>query len=150
MHLLQGLQRVLGVGLLPHAHDRVDDQDQQDDGGLHERLHGSATVLGLFEEGQEERQSGRSKQNLDELIVELLEDQLPEGGLLFLFELVAPKLFLPGRHLRITESFFQAHFLLFQDLLHAHLEGLRHGGWSPVLRPPVPRGSVRGGTLVLP
>jgi len=75
------LDGLLGVGLLPHADSGVGDQNEEN----HERLHkGLRLVLRVVEDGQHERHDGRAEQDLDEVVVELLEDKLPQRRALLL------------------------------------------------------------------
>lgn len=69
------LDGLFSVGFLNNADSGVGDQDQKDDNGLHKRR--SRVVL--FQNGEHKRDGGSNKKNDDELILELLENHLPEG-----------------------------------------------------------------------
>ena len=80
-HLLQRLERLLGLGLLDHAENRVQDDDGQDDGGI--------GPLGLaLDEAGDDRDGGCDEQHDDHGVGHLLEEALPHGSLLFFLELV--------------------------------------------------------------
>ena len=80
-HLLQRLEGLLGLGLLDHAKDGVQDDDGQDDGGVR--------PLGLaLDEAGDDGDGGRNEQHDDHRVTHLLEEALPHGSLLFLIKLV--------------------------------------------------------------
>ena len=80
-HLLQRLEGLLGLGLLDHAEDGVQDDDGQDDGGVR--------PLGLaLDEASDDGDGGRNEQHDDHRVTHLLEEALPHGSLLFLIKLV--------------------------------------------------------------
>mmetsp|Transcript_24749 Transcript_24749/g.59665 ORF Transcript_24749/g.59665 Transcript_24749/m.59665 type:complete len:432 (+) Transcript_24749:2089-3384(+) len=90
LELLERIQCGLGVGLLPHAHDGVQDEDDEDDDGFdvgeYPLLVG--VLSRVVEVGEGEGDDGGGEQDLHEGVVELLEDELPEGGGVLLVEFV--------------------------------------------------------------
>mmetsp|Transcript_24547 Transcript_24547/g.58335 ORF Transcript_24547/g.58335 Transcript_24547/m.58335 type:complete len:638 (+) Transcript_24547:1496-3409(+) len=120
LQLLERLQRRLGVGLLPHAHDGVQDQDHQDHDGLD--VGQDALLVGVLarvvEVRQRERHAGRGQQDLDERVVELLQDQLPQRRGVLLVQLVPPVLGPPGLHLRAREAHGGVHLQVRAQLRH--------------------------------
>ena len=89
LHLLERLEGGLGVGFLPDADDGVEDEDEEDDAGLDEIDDGDLDAGGaLLGEGDDEGDDRGEEEDLDEGVVELLQDQLPEGLALLLVELV--------------------------------------------------------------
>ena len=80
-HLLQGLKGLLGLSLLDHAQNRVQDNDGQNDR--------SVRPLGLaLDEACDHRNGGSNEQHDDHGVCHLLEEALPHGCLLFFVQLV--------------------------------------------------------------
>mmetsp|Transcript_613 Transcript_613/g.1782 ORF Transcript_613/g.1782 Transcript_613/m.1782 type:complete len:390 (+) Transcript_613:4206-5375(+) len=92
VQLLQGLQGLLRVRLLPHADDRVQEKDEDDDPRLHEGFQGvhreqapNVRVrvdllyrLQLLTYREDEAHDSGNQENLDERVIELLQNQLPD------------------------------------------------------------------------
>ena len=112
LHLLERLERRLGVVLLPHADDGVDHEDEQDDEGLDEGL----DALALLEAREHEREHRRAEQDLDEQVVELREHELPQRRRLLLRELVLPVLGGEPRHLRRAQPRLLGHAVRLEHL----------------------------------
>jgi hypothetical protein len=78
--LLQGRNSLLGRRFLADTDDGVQDQDGKDDGGIDE---GGPSFL-FFEKSEDEGDGGAGQEDDNELVLELLEDELPErSGRLF-------------------------------------------------------------------
>lgn len=71
--LLERSNGLLSATLLRDSHDRVENQDSQDDGRVDE----SAPSPLLFEQSENKRNSSRAEKNNDELIFELFKDEFP-------------------------------------------------------------------------
>lgn len=65
------------VALLNNTDSGVCDEDEQDYSGLYEGTKRRGILL-VFEQGQDEGYDGRAKKDQDELVLELLEDELPK------------------------------------------------------------------------
>ena len=76
-HILQGVQSLLRLTLLVHAHDGVEDNDEQDEG----RLKQLAPVL--LGDDHREGHHGGGDEDEDHDVLELVDEAL-EGGLLLL------------------------------------------------------------------
>lgn len=63
-------------GLLHDTDEGIGYENEEDDDGLDECACKTG-VLVVLEEGEDERNDGRGKENEDELVLELLEDQFP-------------------------------------------------------------------------
>lgn len=74
--LLQGRNGLLGRRFLANTNDGVQDQDGKDNGGVDE---GGPSLL-FFEKGEDEGDGGAGQEDDNELVLELLEDELPEGS----------------------------------------------------------------------
>lgn len=70
------LDRLFSVGFLDDTDGGVGDQDQENNNGFDK---GSARVV-LLQHGEDERDTGGNKKDNDELILELLQNHLPERG----------------------------------------------------------------------
>lgn len=46
----------------------------------HSRVHKDSPIVALFEEGQDERHSGGTQENENQLVLELLQNQFPHGS----------------------------------------------------------------------
>jgi len=110
--------------LLPDAHYRVDDEDQQDDSGFHKGFH---PVVDLLEEGQDKAQHGGKQQNLNELVIELFQDQRPHGGSLFLFQFVGSVFLSEGDDIALGEALLEGDIVLLQDFCDACFVRRGHG-----------------------
>lgn len=75
---------LLGARLLEDSDGGIGDEDEHNDEGLDERRR---PRLGLLEEGEHEGHDGRAKEDEDELVLKLGEDQLEEGGRRLLWQL---------------------------------------------------------------
>ena len=67
---------LLGAALLRDADDGVENQDGEDDGRVDK---GTPAAL-LLEEGEDEGDGSGSEEYDDQLVLELLEDELPDRG----------------------------------------------------------------------
>ena len=76
--VFQGIQRLFGLALLVHAHDGVEDDDEQDERGL-EQL---APVL--FHDHHHKGHDGGGDEDQDHDVLELVDEAL-QGGFLLLF-----------------------------------------------------------------
>ena len=72
--LLQGRNGLLGRRFLADTDDGVQDQDSEDNGGVDE----CGPSLLFFEKGEDEGNGSAGKEDDDELVLELLEDELPQ------------------------------------------------------------------------
>lgn len=73
---LEGSNSLFGRAFLAHTDDCVEDEDGEDDGRIDE----CGPALAVFEQGEYERNGRRPEQDEHQLVFELLEYELPEGG----------------------------------------------------------------------
>ncbi|KAI3481410.1 hypothetical protein L1887_56237 [Cichorium endivia] len=73
--LFEGVDGLVGVALLDDAYGRICDEDEDDDAGLDQ---GGAERGVLLEQGEDERDDGGGEEDEHELVLELLEDELPQ------------------------------------------------------------------------
>lgn len=86
LHLLQSLQGILGVSLLPDADNGVQNKDKKNDKGFYEG--GDAALGSVLHEGKDEGNHGRGEQDLHEKVIELLKNQTAKRFGLFVTKLV--------------------------------------------------------------
>ena len=80
------LNGLFGVRFLNHTNGGVGNQDEKNDNGLYK---GRSSVV-LLQHGQHKRDGGSNEKNDDELVLELLENHLPERGRVVLGEFCFP------------------------------------------------------------
>merc|ERR1712073_76498 len=114
--LLQSLDSLLSVPLLPDTDNSVGDQDEQDDKGLDE---GGDRVV-ILEEGEDEGDDGGKEQDLDKQVIELFQDQLKDGLSLLHGQLIGAILLLVLLHL----AWAQTPLFINTEVLGALLPGL--------------------------
>jgi hypothetical protein len=74
LHFHESLKSVLSVRFLPDSYDSVQHDNQNDHEGLHESSHALFTIT---YQSEEEGDTCCNKQNNDQLILELLQNELP-------------------------------------------------------------------------
>ena len=109
-HLLQRLERLLGLGLLNHAEDGVQDDDGQDDGGI--------CPLGLaLNEAGDDGDSRRNEQHDDHRVRHLLKEALPQRRFLFFVQFVRTHVRQTRLRLGGSQALSGARGLLLENLL---------------------------------
>jgi hypothetical protein len=78
LDLLERLERLLGVALLPDADDGVDNEDKEDDERLDEGGDAHLAAFCAVVEREHEGDDGRQEQDAHERVIKLLEDELPD------------------------------------------------------------------------
>jgi len=73
---LEGGDGLLSAALLRDTDDGIKNQNGENDGGVDE---GAPATL-VLKEGEGEGNGGRAEKDDDQLVLELLEDELPDGG----------------------------------------------------------------------
>merc|ERR1719342_2034219 len=125
--LLQSLDSLLSVPLLPDTDNSVGDQDEQDDKGLDE---GGDRVV-ILEEGEDEGDDGGEEQDLDKQVIELFQDQLKDGLSLLNRQLVGAVLLLVLLHLSRAQTPLFINTEVLGALLPGLLESVFHGEKRP-------------------
>ena len=95
---LERVQRLLRLALLHHAHDGVQDDNQQDQCRFEEFLRVA------FHTGDDKRNDGSDDQNQDHYILELIEKALQIGLFLLFAQLVLSVLLTLVLYLRVIQT----------------------------------------------
>jgi hypothetical protein len=97
LHVLQCLKSAFCVSFLPHSNSGVENEDQQDDGRFYERTKALVLTV-LLKQRQSQRHCCCQKQNFDKCIIELGQEQLPQGCALLVRKFIWAVLLLSQCH----------------------------------------------------
>ncbi|GIX63260.1 uncharacterized protein BcabD6B2_26950 [Babesia caballi] len=117
LQLLERVQRLLRVRLLPDADKRVEHQNHEDHQRLDEVRDGVA--LADLGEGEDKADHRRSEQNLDQHVVKLPQEERQQRLPLLLHQDIGAEILQSSFDSLCVQPLFERHFVMFQNVFHA-------------------------------